>query len=273
MYVAGDVGAFQPSHPVELREGTVIVVRTVGQEFSLRLLPQGFGIHKEKDALHPSVFQQPVGCGDGCEGFARPGGHLYQRFWSAFRKGLIKILDCCDLTLAEACGIKRREMLQIVANRIRLGKERLQGLRAMEREDPARAVFFICVIREAGQLAGGLVGKADAVIGFNIFEGAVGVATGLLFNGGNILSQVVLFGFNHADRLSFHKKGIVHRPCAGGILPHGNTEGCHGIHFSQILNDPAGLLQPGVDLFSSLFFRGHGFHLLSMVLQTVQDER
>ncbi|WP_337414179.1 hypothetical protein [Vescimonas sp.] len=127
----------------------------------------------------------------------------------------------------------------------------------MEGKHAPGTVFDISIIRKTGELPGGLIGKADFILGGYIFEGAVGIASGLPLDHSDVLAQLILLRFNHTNGLPINKKSIVNWPGTGGIFPNSNTERSHGIHFFQILNDPAGLRKTGIDQLSGSFFRGH----------------
>ena len=130
----------------------------------------------------------------------------------------------------------------------------------MEGKHAPGAIFNVSIIREAGKLPGGFIGKADLILGGYVFESAVGIAPGLPFDNGDVLAQLVLLCFDHTHRFPVNEKSIVNWPGAGGIFPDSNTERSHRIHFFQILNDPAGLRKTGVDQHTGLFLRCHGVH-------------
>ena len=76
---------------------------------------------------------------------------------------------------------------------IRLRKPCLKRFRPMKGEDGAGTGFHILVIREARQLTGCLIGKADFIIRGDIAKGAVGITPGLAFDHGDVFAQFVLF--------------------------------------------------------------------------------
>ena len=104
-----------------------------------------------------------------------------------------------DLAIPEAGGIQQREALHVVTDGVGFGKKRLEGFRTMEGEHPPGAVFDIIVIGEAGQLSRGFIGKADAIVDAYVFEGAVGIPSGLCLHFGDRLAEIVLFCFDHSD--------------------------------------------------------------------------
>ena len=127
----------------------------------------------------------------------------------------------------------------------------------MEGKHAPGTVFDISIIRKTGELPGGFIGKANLILGGYVFEGAVGIASGLALDDRDVLAQLVLLRFNHAYGLPINKKSIVNWPGTGGIFPNSNTERSHGIHFFQVLNDPSGLRKTGINQLSGSFFRGH----------------
>ena len=94
----------------------------------------------------------------------------------------------------------------------------------MEGKHAPGTVFDISIIRKTGELSGGLIGKADFILGGYIFEGAVGIASGLPLDHSDVLAQLVLLRFNHTNGLPIDKKRIVNRPGAGGVFPDRNSE-------------------------------------------------
>ena len=133
----------------------------------------------------------------------------------------------------------------------------------MEREHGTGAVLLVGIVGEARQLPRRLIRKADAVIDAHILEGAACIAPGLRLDGGNVLPLIVALRFDYANRLAVHEKRIVHRPGAGGILPHRDTGRRHRIDLAHILYDPAGLLQPLVDCLPRFRLGCHVPHLRS----------
>ena len=79
-------------------------------------------------------------------------------------------------------------MLHVVADGIRLRKPCLKRFRPVKGEDGTGTVFHILIIREARQLAGCLISKADLVIRSHIAEDAVGIAAGLSFDHGDVFA-------------------------------------------------------------------------------------
>ena len=163
------------------------------------------------------------------------------------------------LAFAKAPAVQRRELLEAVAQGVVLAEHAQQRLRPVEGEHPTGAVFDVVIVGKARQLARGLIGEADAIVDVDVLEAAVGVAVGLLLDCGDGLSQVVLLGLYHAHGDAIHKKGIVHRPGAGRVLPNRHTERSQGIDLTHVLDDPAGLLQSLVDQFPRSLLRRHGF--------------
>ena len=82
----GDVRRLKSVDTVDMREGAVVVRRPVCQELALRLLAKTLGIDKKKNAIHLSVFQEPVGRRNGGECLARACRHLYQSLWAVVRE-------------------------------------------------------------------------------------------------------------------------------------------------------------------------------------------
>ena len=162
-------------------------------------------------------------------------------------------------------------MLHVVANGVIRFQQGTQTFRAMKTENGTGTVFLISIVGEAGQFACGLIGKPDGVSRFDPFEGAAGVAAGLAFYGGDVLPFLVRFGLYDAHRGAVHKKRVIHRPGAGGELPHRHTGSCHRIQLAHILQDPAGLSQPLINGFPCFLLWGHCEHLRYALglLQTV----
>ena len=186
--VIGDVRTVQAADTIELCEGTGVVVGRVSQELPLCLFSQGFGIHQEQDASHSAELEQAIRCRDCGEGLARARRHLHQCFGPILSKGSIQVPDRGDLAATESGGVKRREMLHVIADGIRLRKPCLERFRPVKGEDGTGTVFHILIIREARQLAGCLISKADLVIRSHIAEGAVGIAAGLSFDHGDVFA-------------------------------------------------------------------------------------
>ena len=114
-------------YAINLREGTVIICRSVCQEFALCLLAKTFRIHEEKNTVHFSVFQKSVCCSNSRKCLSRARCHLHQSLGAVISKGFIKIFDSCYLTFAESSRVKLGKMLHIVANRIRLLQKSVQS--------------------------------------------------------------------------------------------------------------------------------------------------
>ena len=127
----------------------------------------------------------------------------------------------------------------------------------MEGKDAPGAILDIIIIGKTGKLPGGLICKADIILGRYVFEGAVGIAPGLPLDDGDVFAQLILLRFDHAHRLAIHKKSIIDRSGAGGVFPHSYTERRHRIHFFQILYDPAGLFQPSIDQLPGFLLWSH----------------
>ena len=128
----GDVGGFQSVDAVNLREGTVVVRRSVGQELAFGLFTKTLGIDEKANAIHLPVFQEPIGRCNGGKCLARAGRHLHQRLGAVFRERLVEVFNRHDLTFPEARGIERRKMFQVVPNRVGLFQERVQLFGTME---------------------------------------------------------------------------------------------------------------------------------------------
>jgi hypothetical protein len=88
-----------------------------------------------------------------------------------------------------------------------------------------------------------------------------GVALGLGLGGGQVFAGAVALGFDHAHRLTGNEQHVIRRPGIGGVLAYCDAQTRRQVELLQILHDPAGLLQPTVDLDSgqtpesSLFLR------------------
>ena len=119
LHILGDVGTFQPPHPIDFRKRTVIVVGAVGQEFPFRLFAQSLGVHQKENPVDLGVFQQAIYRRDGRKGLARAGGHLDQCSGAIAGERALQIFDGRNLTASKAGGIEGRKPLHIVANGVR----------------------------------------------------------------------------------------------------------------------------------------------------------
>ena len=115
----GNVSAFQPPYPVDLRKRAVVVVGPVGQKFPLRLFAQSLGVHQKENPVDLGVFQQAVYRRDGRKGLACTGGHLNQGSGAIAGEGTLQVFDSRNLTAAKAGGIEGRKPLHMVANGVR----------------------------------------------------------------------------------------------------------------------------------------------------------
>ena len=86
-----------------------------------------------------------------------------------------------------------------------MGQPGGQSLGLEEVEDFARARRGVGIVSEADDLAGGFEKKAERGVVLSPFQVGVGVALGLAFGDGNILSGAVFLGLNHTDRSTAHK--------------------------------------------------------------------
>ena len=243
-------------YAVEVAECTVFYI--VASEFSFGLFAEAFGVDEEEYAVHPAVFQQPVNLRDGGECLACARCHNYKCFGLVVGKRFGEVVDGINLTLAESlrhkCG---KIVFEEVPHGVFLFHKPFEGFGTVKPKHFARAVFYVVVIGKLDYLVGGLVSKTDFVVGFDIFEGAVGVSCGLLFHEGEVFARFCSFGFDDPDGRFVHKKGIVHLAGACRIFPDSDTEcGCNVHHFS-VLNLPTRRLQFAVYLQSCFCFRIH----------------
>src|ERR1700693_3109634 len=113
----------------------------------------------------------------------------------------------------------------------------------MEREDLARARLGIAAISEPGDNARALINKGQRFLVIHPFELGGGIATGLLLDGGDLLSPVFGFGFDNADGFLIDEKGIISRPNIGLVFLDGYAATGAEIDLLVALNDPACLLK------------------------------
>ena len=242
---------------VDLRKRPGIITGTVGQEFAFCLFAKAAGIHQEEDAVHLAILQKPIDRCDGSERLACAGRHLNECAGLVVGEGSVQILNGGNLTLAKPRCIQGRKMLHVVAEGIRLFEQRREGFRPVKRKDFAGPVLDIRIIREAGQLIGGFVSKADAVFAFDPLKRAVCIPGGLLLHRGDIFSGFAFLGLDNADGHAFDEERIIHLARGGGKLAHSDAHSGHGIERFDILDDPAGLQQLSVNHLSGSLFRRH----------------
>jgi hypothetical protein len=60
--------------------------------------------------------------------------------------------------------------------------------------------------------------------------------------------SVIRFGLYHPSRLTVYEQHVIRRAGLGGIFTHGNTQTRAKIDVLEILDYPAGLFEPLVDL-------------------------
>ena len=248
---------FQSPNIIQLGERTVIIIGPISQEFTLCLFAQAFGIHQEQHPVHTGMLQQTINGGNGRKSLACASCHLDQCLGLVGCEGLLQIADSSNLTLTESSSIKIRELLHSVPNGVWLFHQPLQFLGLMECKDAPRTIFDIVIIRETGQLTSGFVGKANSIYSLHPLEGTIYIAVGLTFHGSDILTGIVFFGLNDADRGAIYEQRIIYWACASGEFTYCNTQPRKEIELLHVLDNPTGLLQFFINHFSGLLLRCH----------------
>jgi len=217
-------------------------------------------IDEEEHAAGAGVFDEPVGERAGGVGLARAGGHLDEGARVGLGEGGFEAGDALDLAVAQVLRRERRDGRhrgEARAEGVGLGGAGGERLGSVEGEDAAGARVRVAFVAEERFDAGGFVEErkgSDAggeERGQEIGERG-GVVGGLLGDAGE--RGAGLLGFDHANRLAADEEQII----AGAGLELDFAEGDAGtggkVDGFDILNDPAGRDELGVDLLAGLGF-------------------
>ena len=135
----------------------------------------------------------------------------------------------------------------------------------MKVEQLACARLGVLPVRETGNNTGALVNKAQWGLVVDPLQGGVSITGGLLFNGGNLVTPCLGFGFNHAHSLFVHEQHIVRRADVGLVFAHGNPGAGIKIDGLAILHDPAGQTKLTIDLVAGALLGGLVYHFEVML--------
>lgn len=192
------------------------------------LLTEVAGIDQKQDALGSAKLEQAVDGGDGSEGFARSGCHVYQGARLAQCQRLLQSCNSADLAVAQVefgqCG---HLFSQAAAQCFRLCQPGRKRFRLEEAEYFSRARYRVSVVGKTDNLTCGLKQKAQRRIVFTPFETGGGVALSLAFGDGEVFASVIFFGFDDTHSNAVHEQHVISRPRIGRTLAHGyaNTSG------------------------------------------------
>jgi len=205
------------------------------------------------------VLEQAVDAGDGGVGLAGAGGHLDQRARPGFAEGLFEVGNRRFLAVAQVeffrglvLGVERRQAGEAGAQAGAFVQPVAQGFRAVEAENLPRARLGVAGVGKAGDDAGGFVEEGQRLPVVDPFELGGGVAFGLGFVHGEVLTFGFTLGFDDADRLFVDEQDVVGRAGIGLPFAHGDPESGAEIDLALGLHHPAGGAQLRIDTVAGL---------------------